>query len=102
MVSLDQKLKMLKRCDKPLYEDIRVVVGKKPRLKTTNIRKMRAFENGRNWPKSMGYSPCKMVSLDRKFKMLKRCDKPLLDLIRVVVCKKPVLKTPNIRKLRAF
>ena len=46
----------------------------------------------------MGYSPCKMVSLGEKLKMLKRCDKSLYDHIRVVVCKKLVLKTTNIQK----
>ena len=40
MVSLGQKLKMPKRCDKPLYDNIRVVVCKTPPLKTHDIRKM--------------------------------------------------------------
>ena len=102
MVSLGQKLKIPKRCDKPLYDHIRVVVSKKQVLKPTNTGKGEHFENGRNWPKSMRYSPWKMVSLGQKLKMPKVYDKPLLDNIRVVVCKKPLLKTPNIPKMRAF
>ena len=43
MVSLVQKLKMPKRCEKRLYELIRVGVYKKLFLKTLNIRKMRAI-----------------------------------------------------------
>ena len=46
----------------------------------------------------MGYSPCKMVSLGQKLKMPKRCEKRFYDHIRVVVCKKPLKKTLNIRK----
>ena len=43
MVSLGQKLKMPKKCEKRLYEHIRVVVCKKQLQKTPNIQKMRAF-----------------------------------------------------------
>ena len=31
-----------------------------------------------------------------------RCQKRFYDHTRVVVCKKPLLKTPTIRKMRAF
>ena len=48
MVSLAQKLKMPKRCEKRFYYHIRVVGGKKPLEKILNIRKMRAFLK---WPK---------------------------------------------------
>ena len=50
----------------------------------------------------MGYSPCKMVSLAQKLKMPKTCKKRLYDYIKVVVCKKPLQKTTNIRKMTAF
>ena len=164
MISLGQKLKMPKRCEKRLYYHIQSsVVCKKPLQKTPNIRKTRAFwkwpklapmhdaiahaklsvcgqklkmpkgcekrlcdhvrsccvpknrskkhlifekwehfENGQNWPRCMGYSPCKMVSLGQKLKMLKRCEKRLYYHIKGVVCKKQLQKRPNIRKMRAF
>ena len=44
----------------------------------------------------------KMVSLGQKLKMPKRCEKRLYDHNRVVVCNKPLQKTPIIRKMRAF
>ena len=50
----------------------------------------------------MGYSQCKMVSLGQKLKMPKRCEKRLYDHITVVICKKPLQKTPNIEKMEAF
>ena len=40
--------------------------------------------------------------LGQKLKMPKRFYKILYDHIRVVVCKKPLLKTPNIQKMRVF
>ena len=43
MVSLGQKLKMPKRCEKRLYEHIRVVVCKNRSKKTPNVRELRAF-----------------------------------------------------------
>ena len=49
----------------------------------------------------MGYSHCKMLSLGQKLKMPKRGEKRLFDLIKDVVRKKPLQKTPNIGKKRA-
>ena len=39
-----------------------------------------------------------MVSLGQKLKMPKTCEKRFYKNIRVVLCKKPLQKTPNIRK----
>ena len=50
----------------------------------------------------MGYSPWKMVSLGQKLKMPKTCEKLFYKLIKVVVCTKPLQKTPNSRKMTAF
>ena len=50
----------------------------------------------------MGYSPCKMVSLGQKIKMLERREKRSYDHIRVVVSKKPLQKSPNTGKMRGF
>ena len=86
MVSLPQKLKMQKRCEKRLYDHIKVVVWKKKRSKKHLIfENWQHFQNGLNWPRCMGYSPCKMVSLAQKLKMPKRCEKRLYDHIKVVV-----------------
>ena len=50
----------------------------------------------------MGYSPWKIVILDQKLKMPKTCEKRFYYHIRVVGGKKPLEKTLNIRKMRAF
>ena len=70
--------------------------------KTANIRKMKAFWNGQKWPQWKGYSPCKILSLGQKLKLPKTCEKPLYKHIRVVLCKKRLQKTANIRKMRGF
>ena len=46
----------------------------------------------------MGYSPCKILSLGQKLKVPKRCEKRLFDLIKAVVRRKLLQKTPNIGK----
>ena len=55
-----------------------------------------------NRPSCKGYSPCKMLSLGQKLEMPKTCEKPFYKNIRVVLCKKPLEKTPNIREKRRF
>ena len=49
-----------------------------------------------------GYSPWKMVSLAQKLEFQKNCQKPFYKSFRVVLCKKPLEKTPNIPEMRAF
>ena len=57
-------------------------------------------ENGQKWPLCMGYSPCKMVSLGQKLKLPKICEKRPFKDNTVVVCKKRLEKTFNIREMR--
>ena len=91
---------------KAIYRSFRVVLCKKPleknptiqkmrQEKTPNIRKMRKF-----WKLALspwkGYSRCKMISLAQNIK------KPLYKKTRIVLCKKPLAKTPNIREKRQF
>ena len=49
-----------------------------------------------------GYSPCKILTLAQKLKFQKTCQNPFYKSFRVVLCKKPLKKTPNIREIRAF
>ena len=105
MVSLGQKLKMPKTCQKPLYKNIRFVLWKKPFEKTPIFEKSGDFENRPSCKGSSpckAYSLCKMVSLIQKLKMPKTCQKPFQKNIRVFLCKKSFEKTPNIRKIRRF
>ena len=59
-------------------------------------------EHFKNWPSCKGYSPCKILTLGEKLKLQKTCQSPFYKSFRVVLCKKPLEKTPNIREIRAF
>ena len=49
-----------------------------------------------------GYIPCKLLTLAQKLKLQKTCQHPFYKSFRVVLCKKPLQKTLNIREMRAF
>ena len=74
-------------------------------------KKHQLFEKSDNFekrPSCKGYSPCKgyslgeMRSLGQKLKLPKRYEKRFFNNVRVVLCKKPLEKTPNIREMREF
>ena len=94
------------KCQKGATSDwattLNLLCAKNRSKKHLIFEKWQHFENGQNWPRCIFYSPCKMVSLGQKLKMRKGFDKRLYDHIKLVVCKKPLQKTPNIRKLTAF
>ena len=48
------------------------------------------------------YSPCKLLTLAQKLKFQKTCQNPFYKSFTVVLCKKPLQKTLNIREMRAF
>ena len=74
--------------------------GAKNRSKKHQIfEKSDHFENR---PSCKGYSPWKMVSLPQKLKFQKACQNPFYKSFTVVLCKKPLQKTPNIREMRPF
>ena len=49
-----------------------------------------------------GYSPCKILTLAKKLKFQKPCQNPIYNSFTVVLCKKLLQKTLNIREMRAF
>ena len=49
-----------------------------------------------------GHSPCKILTLAQKLKFQKTCQNPFYKSFTVVLCKKPLQKTTNIREMRAF
>jgi len=60
------------------------------------------FKNGSKWPPSKGYTLCRIVTLGQKLKMHKNMLKTFQKHIALVLCKKRLQKTANIRKMRAF
>ena len=58
------------------------------------------FQNWQKWPLSKVYSLWRMATLGQKLKMQKNMLKTFLQDIAVVLCKKRLQKTANIRKMR--
>ena len=88
-----------KRAKKDSTSTLELFCGKKPLEKTPNIRKWDYFESR---PSCKCYRLCKMVSLAEKFKWPKPCEKTFYKNVRVVLCKKPLEKTPYSREVRPF
>ena len=55
-----------------------------------------------NRPSCKGYSPWKIVSLAKKLKFQNTCQNPFHKSFTLVVCKKLLEKTRNIREMRPF
>ena len=107
IATLGQKLKMPKtcekRCEKRFYNSTsELLYAKNGSKKHLLFEKWEHFENSQNWPRGKGYRLCKIATLGQKLKMPKTCEKRFYNHVRVVVCKKRLQKTPNIRKMRAF
>ena len=97
IVSLGQKLKFIKTCEKRFFNHIRVVLCKSRLKKHQIFEKWDHFENR---PSCKDYSLCKRVSLGPKLKLKKICEKRFFNHIRVVLGKKRLEETPNIREMR--
>ena len=102
IVTLGQKLKMHKNMLKTFLQHIADVYAKNGSKKQLIFEKWEHFENCQKWPPSKGYSLSKIVTLGQKLKMHKNMLKTFLQHIAVVLCKKRLQKTANIRKIRAF
>jgi len=60
---------------------------------------MRPFWKSAIWK---GYNPCKILTLGQKLRFQKTCQNPLYKSFKVVLYKKPLQKTLNIREMRPF
>ena len=101
ILTLAQKLKFQKTCQNLFYKSFTVVLCKKTAPKNTKYsRNESILKIGRHACK--GYSPCKILTLAQKLKFQKTCQNPFYKSFTVVLCKKLLQKTPNIREMRAF
>ena len=104
MVSLGKKLKMPKTCEKPFYKNIKVLLCKKQIEKNTKYSrnetslKIGHLANAIAHAKAIAFA--KWSVLGKTLKMPKTCEKPFYKNIKVLLCKKPLEKTPNIREMR--
>ena len=102
IVSSGQKLKLKKKKAKNDSLITLKLFCAKNRLRKHQIFEQR--DNFENQPSDFEnrHHPCKIVSLGPKFKFEKTWEKQFFNHIRVVLCKKQLEKTPNIREIRRF
>ena len=95
------KIKIPKTCQNPFYKSFTSCSVQKTAPKNTKYsRNESILKIGHHACK--GYSPCKILTLAQKLKFQKTCQNPFYKSFRVVLCKKPLQKTLNIREMRAF
>ena len=99
MVSFGQKFKRPKTWQKRFYKTLELFCAKNRCKKHQIFEKWDHFENR---PSCKAYRLCKIVSLAQNFKWPKTCEKRFYKHVRVVLCKKPLEKPPNIREMRPF
>ena len=101
ILTFAQKLKFQKTCQNPFYKALRVVPWRKPLEKNIKYSRNESILKI-GYHACKGYSPCKILTLAPKLKFQKTCQNLFYKSLRVVLCKKPLQKTLNIRELRAF
>ena len=79
--------------------DLQLFCAKNRSKKRHIFEKWDHFENR---PSCKGYSPCKILTLAQKLKLKKTCQNPFYKWFRILLCKKALQKTPNIREMRGF
>ena len=96
MVGICQELKMPKTCEKRFYQNIRVVLCKKPLEKKAKYSTYKPILK-------MGYlAGAIALEIGQSGSKIKICEKRFYKNIRAVLCQKPLEKAPNIRQMRPF
>ena len=95
------KIKIQKNMSKSILQIIYSCSVQKTAPKNTNYSRNETILKIAH-PSYKGYSPCKILTLDEKLKLQKTCQNPFYKYFTVVLCKKPLQKTLNIREMRPF
>ena len=98
--TLGQRLKFQKTCQNPFYKPFSCFVQKTAPKNTKYSRNESILKIGHHACK--GYSPCKTFTFPQNLNFQKTCQNPFYKSFTVVLCKKPLQKTLNIRKMRPF
>ena len=99
ILTLAQKLKFKKHVKIHSRNHLQLFCAKN-RFKINEI--FEKWEHFENRPSCKGYSPCKILTLAQKLKFQKTCQNPFYKSFTVILCKKPLQKTRNVREMRAF
>ena len=99
MVSLAQKIKWPKTCEKRFWKNVRVVLCKKLLEKNTIYSRNETILKIGHLAKAIDFAKWLVWVNNSK---RQTCEKRFYKHVRVVLCRKPRQKTPNIRKMRQF
>ena len=97
IITLGQKIKFSETYQKRIYKHIILVISKKILEKKPNIWEKRLF-----WLLTKMSCLCKIITLGQKINFLKTYQKRIYRHIILILCKKLLQKTPNIREIRLF
>ena len=98
---LGSKIKIPKNMSKSILQIIYSCSVQKTAPKNTKYSRNESILKIRHHA-CKGYSPCKILTLPQKLNLQKTCQQPFYKSFRVVLCKKLLQKTLNIREMRAF
>ena len=101
ILTLAGKLKLQKNMSKSILKMIKSCSVQKTARKNTKYSRNESILKIAHHA-CKGYSPCKILTLAPKLKFKKTCQNPFFKSFTVVLCKKPLQKTLNIREMRAF
>ena len=100
-LSLGQKIKFPKTCEKLFYKHITDVLCRKRLKKQLIFEKWDDFENWKTGHNAKGIT-FPNLSLGQKIKLPKTCEKLFYKHITDVLCRKRLQKTINLREVRRF
>ena len=89
------KIKIPKNMSKSFPHIISTYSLQKTALKNTKYSRNKSILK-------ISHHACKILTLAQKLKFQKTCQNPFYTSFRVVLCKKPLQKTLNIREITAF
>ena len=100
------KIKNSKNMRKPILQEYYGCAVKKTAGKNTKYSRNETILKIDHLAKALVHGKaiaiCKMFSLGQKLKIPKTCEKRFYKSVRVVLRKKPLGKTPNMREMRPF
>ena len=101
ILTLGKKLKFQKKLSKSILQIIYSCFVQKTAPKNTKYSRngtiLKIVQRS-----CKGNSPCTILTLGQKLKFQKTCQNPFYKSFTVVLCKKPLQKTLNIREIRPF
>ena len=102
ILNLGQKCKLPKTCQSRFCKLIKNILCKKTARKNTKYSRNETILKIGHLAFEWAIDICKILNLGQKCKLPKTCQNRFCKLIKNILCKKPLEKTPNIPEMRRF